>query len=96
MRTTEHFTETRDENFTALAYRTLNFQGHRLKNVSVVYFFAILLNFTRSSLGGGGSRVSERGLGGNRAKERDLKSELALGWTYQIFEWDRKTLGPKI
>ena len=43
VRTTEHFTETRDENFTALAWRTLYFQGHRLKIVSIVYYFAILL-----------------------------------------------------
>ena len=28
-------------------------------------------------------------VGGNRSKERDRKSELVLGSTYQIFEWDR-------
>ena len=29
------------------------------------------------------------GVGGNRSKERDRKSELVLRSTYQIFEWDR-------
>ena len=29
------------------------------------------------------------GVGGNRSKERDGKSELVLRSTYQIFEWDR-------
>ena len=28
-------------------------------------------------------------VGGNRSKERDRKTELALRSTYQIFEWDR-------
>ena len=28
-------------------------------------------------------------VGENRSKERDRKSELVLGSTYQIFEWDR-------
>ena len=34
------------------------------------------------------SDISER-VGGNRSKERDRKSELVPGSTYQIFEWDR-------
>ena len=29
------------------------------------------------------------GVGGNKSKERDRKSELVLRSTYQIFEWDR-------
>ena len=29
------------------------------------------------------------GVGGNRSKKRDRKSELVLMSTYQIFEWDR-------
>ena len=28
-------------------------------------------------------------VGRNRSKERDRKSELVLGSTYQIFEWDQ-------
>ena len=28
-------------------------------------------------------------VGGKRSKERDRKSELVLGSTYQIFEWDK-------
>ena len=28
-------------------------------------------------------------MGGNRLKKRDRKSELGLGSTSQIFEWDR-------
>ena len=32
---------------------------------------------------------SGKGVGGNRLKERDRKSELVLRSTYQIFEWDR-------
>ena len=30
-----------------------------------------------------------RGVGGNRSKERDRKSELVLRSKYQIFEWER-------
>ena len=37
VRTTEHFTETRDENFAALSWRALYFQGHHMKNVSIVF-----------------------------------------------------------
>ena len=33
--------------------------------------------------------LSSKGVGGNRSKERDWKSELVLRSTYQIFEWDR-------
>ena len=29
---------------------------------------------------------------GNRSKERDRKSELVLGTTYQLFKWDRNNL----
>ena len=33
--------------------------------------------------------VTSGRVGGTRSKERDRKSELVLGSTYQIFEWDR-------
>ena len=67
VRTAEHFTGKRDQNVSAVAYRTLYVQGHWLKKVSIVHQFAILLNFTRFSLGGGGSRVALRAL--NQASE---------------------------
>ena len=34
-------------------------------------------------------RSASKWVGGNRSKEWDRKSELVLGSTYQIFEWDR-------
>ena len=34
-------------------------------------------------------KIEFMGVGGNRWKERDRKSELVLRSTYQIFEWDR-------
>ena len=35
-------------------------------------------------------------VGGNRSKERYRKSELVLGSTYQIFEWDRNNSDQKL
>ena len=46
--------------------------------------------FTGYCMNGGCCYYLE-GVGGNRSKERDRKSELVFRSTYQIFEWDQTT-----
>ena len=46
-------------------------------------------NFLRVTIWKTGTWLKVIWVGGNRSKERDRKSELVLGSTYQTFQWDR-------